>query len=265
VQSLGVVRERYSIGEFSQRSGLTARALRLYDEVGLLAPDFVDDGTGYRYYAPAQLERARLIAAARSAGVPLSTVAAIIDSDAAAAHVLVDRWWGGVRAEHLASAALLVRIHHLLDGRSVEMNDERPTSAGVSRWEAAVRAVLRADLASLDMHLVAAPDLIAQRGPEGRTLLSEAARAVTHDHALPSRDAGEDHHAIVARLLEAGADPSAPEASGWTPLHSAAISGNERLASVLLEAGANVDALVEDRAGPTQLASALFYGHTTTA
>jgi ankyrin repeat protein len=170
-----------------------------------------------------------------------------------------------VRAEHRASAALLVRIHHLLDGRSVEMNDQRPTSAGVSRWEAAVRAVLRADLASLDMHLVAAPDLIAQRGPEGRTLLSEAARAVTHDHALPSRDAGEDHHAIVARLLEAGADPSAPEASGWTPLHSAAISGNERLASVLLEAGANVDALIEDRAGSTPLAYALFYGHTTTA
>ena len=32
-------------------------ALRLYDEAGLLAPDFVDDATGYRYYAPAQLDR----------------------------------------------------------------------------------------------------------------------------------------------------------------------------------------------------------------
>ena len=136
------------------------------------------------------------------------------------------------------------------------MSDERPTSAGVSRWEAAVRAVLRGDVASLDMHLVAAPDLIAQRGPEGRTLLSDAARAVTHDHALPSRDAGEEQHAVVAHLLAAGADPSAPEASGWTPLHSAAISGNERLARVLLDAGASVDALVEDRAGSTPLSYA---------
>jgi ankyrin repeat protein len=260
-----VGRERFSIGEFSQRSGLTARALRLYDEAGLLAPDFVDDATGYRYYARAQLDRAFLIAALRSAGVPLSTVAVIVDRDAADAHVLVDRWWGGVRAEHLASAAALVRIHHLLDGRSMEMSDERPTSAGVSRWEAAVRAVLRADVASLNMQLAAAPELIAQRGPEGRTLLSDAARAVTHDHALPSRDAGEEHHAVVARLLAAGADPSAPEASGWTPLHSAAISGNERLAVVLLDAGASVDALVEDRAGSTPLAYALFYGHTATA
>lgn len=45
---------RYSIGEFSQRSGLTARALRLYDDSGLPAPDFVDEATGYRYYAPRQ-------------------------------------------------------------------------------------------------------------------------------------------------------------------------------------------------------------------
>ena len=107
VQADGVGRERYSIGEFSQRSWLTPRALRLYDEAGLLSPDFVDDATGYRYYADAQLDRAFLIAALRSAGVPLSTVAAIVDHDTADAHVLVDRWWGGVRAEHLASAAAL--------------------------------------------------------------------------------------------------------------------------------------------------------------
>jgi hypothetical protein len=70
---------------------------------------------------------------------------------------------------------------------------------------------------------------------------------------------------IVARLLAAGADPSAPEASGWTPLHSAAISGHERLARALLDAGARVDTLVEHRAGSTPLAYALFYGHTWAA
>ena len=56
--------------------------------------------------------------------------------------------------------------------------------------------------------------------------------------------------------------PRRPEADGWTPLHSTAISGNERLASVLLDAGGSVDALVADRAGATPLAYTLFYGHT---
>jgi cytohesin len=145
------------------------------------------------------------------------------------------------------------------------MSDERPTSAGVSRWEAAVRAVIRGDLESLDLHISAAPDLLVQRGPEGRTLLSEAARAHTNDHALPGRDAGDQHRAIVARLLAAGADPSLPEANGWTPLHSAAISGHEALARLLLDAGARTDSLVAERAGSTPLAYALFYGHAGTA
>jgi ankyrin repeat protein len=260
-----VGRERYSIGEFSQRSGLTARALRLYDEVGLLLPDLVDEATGYRYYTFAQLDRARLIATLRSAGVPVPTVAEIVDSDPPTAHVLVDRWWSGMRAEYLTSAALVPRIHHFLDGRSHDMSDERPTSAGVSRWEASVRAVIRADLESLDLHLAAAPGLLGQRGPEGRTLLSEAARSVTNDHALPSRDAGDESRAVVSRLLAAGADPSLPEASGWTPLHSAAISGHEPLARMLLDAGARTDAVVAERAGATPLAYALFYGHSATA
>ena len=258
-------RERYTIGEFARRSGLTARALRLYDDASLLVPDFVDDATGYRYYSPAQLDRAHLIAALRAAGVPLAVVGRIVDGDTAEAHVLVDRWWRGTRAEHIASAALVFRIHHLLDGRSAAMTDDRPTSAGVTRWEAAVRAVLRADLESLRLHLAAAPDLVAQRGPDGRTLLSEAARATTHDHALPSRDAGAMHLRVVVALLEAGADPSAPELSGWTPLHSAGTSGHEVLARTLLDAGARTDAIADECIGSTPLAWALFYAHTTTA
>ncbi len=43
------------IGEFSKLSRVTVKALRWYDEAGLLAPDEVDEETGYRYYALAQL------------------------------------------------------------------------------------------------------------------------------------------------------------------------------------------------------------------
>jgi PPM family protein phosphatase len=62
------------IGEFSDRSGLSAKRLRTYAAEGLLAPAAVDPGSGYRYYSPGQLPDARLIDALRQAGVPLADI-----------------------------------------------------------------------------------------------------------------------------------------------------------------------------------------------
>lgn len=63
-----------SIGEFARRSRLSPKALRLYDELGLLAPASVDDDSGYRYYAESQLDRARLIAALRQLQISLAEI-----------------------------------------------------------------------------------------------------------------------------------------------------------------------------------------------
>lgn len=60
-----------SIGDFARAAGLTPKALRIYDDLDLLRPAEVDDRTGYRFYADAQLEQARLIAALRRVGMPL--------------------------------------------------------------------------------------------------------------------------------------------------------------------------------------------------
>ena len=48
--------EEISIGEFARRSRLSLKALRLYDERGVLVPARVDRASGYRYYDTAQLE-----------------------------------------------------------------------------------------------------------------------------------------------------------------------------------------------------------------
>jgi DNA-binding transcriptional MerR regulator len=80
-----------TIGEFAQATGLTAKALRLYDDLGLLLPAQVDARNGYRYYEPQQVEAARLVARLRSAGVPLIRIAAIVGAatpEAAAAELL---------------------------------------------------------------------------------------------------------------------------------------------------------------------------------
>jgi serine/threonine protein phosphatase PrpC len=73
---LRFVDDLMAIGEFSDRSGLSAKRLRTYAAEGLLAPAAVDPGSGYRYYSPGQLADAQLIDALRQAGVPLADIRA---------------------------------------------------------------------------------------------------------------------------------------------------------------------------------------------
>jgi DNA-binding transcriptional MerR regulator len=66
------------IGRFARLSGLTIKALRHYDAIGLLEPARVDDGTGYRFYSLAQLADAAAIARLRELELPLDECAAIL-------------------------------------------------------------------------------------------------------------------------------------------------------------------------------------------
>jgi DNA-binding transcriptional MerR regulator len=66
-------------GEFGGAARLSPKALRLCAEQGLLVPASVDPATGYRYYAPDQLPRARLIARLRQLGLPLARIGFLTD------------------------------------------------------------------------------------------------------------------------------------------------------------------------------------------
>jgi len=50
-----ISKSMYSIGEFSQVTGLTIKTLRFYHEQGVLAPSRVDPHSGYRYYDDQQM------------------------------------------------------------------------------------------------------------------------------------------------------------------------------------------------------------------
>jgi len=109
--------ERLSIGEFGARSRLSPKALRLYQELGLLEPAAVDPDTGYRSYEPAQLERAHLIALLRRIALPLAEIKAILALEPAAAARRIAAYWGGVEAEHDARRDLAGYVVDLLSGR----------------------------------------------------------------------------------------------------------------------------------------------------
>ena len=66
------------IGQFAALTRLSLKALRLYDENGLLRPARIDPDTGYRYYRLEQAERARLIRLLRAAEMPLAGIAAFL-------------------------------------------------------------------------------------------------------------------------------------------------------------------------------------------
>lgn len=69
------------IGNFSRISQVSVKALRYYDEVGLLKPVEVDPFTGYRYYDFDQLKRLNRILALKDLGFSLEQIAGLIDQD----------------------------------------------------------------------------------------------------------------------------------------------------------------------------------------
>jgi len=69
------------IGRFSNACRLSVKALRYYDERGILKPFCVDPDTGYRYYRSDQARDAVMIALLRSLDVPLDTIKHVLHAD----------------------------------------------------------------------------------------------------------------------------------------------------------------------------------------
>jgi DNA-binding transcriptional MerR regulator len=71
----------FRIGDFSQLGQVSIRALRLYDEMGLLKPTQIDKFTGYRYYSIEQLPRLNRILALKDLGLSLEQIGDLLKRD----------------------------------------------------------------------------------------------------------------------------------------------------------------------------------------
>ena len=67
-----------SIGEFAAATQLTPKALRLYDEHGLLRPANTDRFSGYRLYSTDQVARGRLIRVLRDMSLSLQQIGELL-------------------------------------------------------------------------------------------------------------------------------------------------------------------------------------------
>lgn len=81
-------RTSYTVGQVAELAGVTVRALRYYDEIGLLPPSG-RTGAGYRRYTPADLDRLARVLYYRELGFSLGQIATILDDPSAdtAAHL----------------------------------------------------------------------------------------------------------------------------------------------------------------------------------
>lgn len=70
----------WSIAEVAKMSGVTARTLRHYDDIGLLEPAYVG-ANGYRYYEQEQLLRLQQILVLRELGLSLAEIGQAVDSE----------------------------------------------------------------------------------------------------------------------------------------------------------------------------------------
>jgi protein phosphatase len=132
-----------TIGEFARLSRLSPKALRLYDELGLLRPCRVDEWSGYRYYSPSQLDRARLVGWLRRIGMPLAQIGAVVESPPAEAAWSVAAFLRVTEADFAERQRLAqFLITYLSEGATA-----MPEPAKTTRVPPAVPAAARAPLA----------------------------------------------------------------------------------------------------------------------
>lgn len=134
-----------AIGEFSERSGLSAKRLRTYAAEGLLAPAAVDPVSGYRYYSPGQLADAQGLDALRQADVPLADIR---DFMRRPSRERLDAWERQLHtnADHRQSALTLAR--HLF---TVSQDTRIPTvdSDSKEKFMITLRSAGRSDVGQL--------------------------------------------------------------------------------------------------------------------
>ena len=131
--------ELMTAGRFARATMLSAKALRLYADSGLLPPRLVDPTNGYRYYGDDQVRTGWLIALLRSAELSLDEIAGIVGASAADGLALLERAGDGARRRAESNQAVLARARLHLRGEpsmpepTIRIEGDRPVLSVLRR------------------------------------------------------------------------------------------------------------------------------------
>ncbi len=70
----------FKIGDFAKICNVSARTLRYYDDAGVLKADYIDEETGYRFYAPEAVEKYRQLVFYKELGFSLQEIKKLLVS-----------------------------------------------------------------------------------------------------------------------------------------------------------------------------------------
>lgn len=162
-------------GRFATQALLSAKALRLYAERGLLTPHRIDAVNGYRYYHPDQVRVGRLIALLRSADLPLERVEHLMRLDPVAALAALDGYAATLDRQAEAHRAVLARARQYYrpedDMSDVTVHDVTET---VDTGSCVLSALRRVEVSEID-------EVISATLGELRAAAEEAGVAQTGD------------------------------------------------------------------------------------
>lgn len=136
------------IGRFSKMTRLSVKALRLYDENGLLPPAYVDPSSGYRYYELGQATRAEAVRILRTVDMPLDEIRPVLDSDdPATSHRLLVAHRERLADRVAAHERMLVYLETLIQRREgimthqVEITEEAPQLVAATRMPTDLQSI----------------------------------------------------------------------------------------------------------------------------
>jgi DNA-binding transcriptional MerR regulator len=242
--------ERLTIGAFARLTGLTPKALRHYDALGLLQPAAVERN-GYRLYDRGQVETGRLIRRLRDLDVPLEEIRVVLD-DPAQAGKRLEAFTRELEADLFRRQRNLHQLRNLSDPREGAMTETTGTTTSALTPEEERR--LAADLFNHTWELLETPD---RSGAQDDRMIHAAHASRFHWDRVGQASnliAGEWQCSRVYAVL-GRAEPSAWHARrALAGCDDAEITGflraasNEALARALLVAG--------DRAGAAEAEAA---------
>jgi DNA-binding transcriptional MerR regulator len=128
--------------EAAKRLGVSAKALRLYEQRGLIAP--ARTAAGWRAYGPDERARVAEIATLRELGLSLSQVAPLLGGDSGSLEPALAAHQSALEVAFINSSTLLIKSAaygptspaggHRPPANSRAYSDRRPTSASCSTF-----------------------------------------------------------------------------------------------------------------------------------
>lgn len=210
----------YSIQELSRLSGVTTRALRWYDHIGLLKPSRVAE-SGYRYYGPAEVDRLQDILFYRALGVELARIKECLDDPSFNRLAALQSHLAALEAERTRLDALIQSVRDTIrcEERNEIMSDEQKFEAFKQRAVAHIEELYGAETRAkygdkeVDEANAAVMDLTREQYQEWTELGQEIqARLESAVQAglSPESEAGQEVAALHGRWLTVTGNPYDP-------------------------------------------------------